>query len=157
MQERLLSGKKGIRVFHWALKFFAAKKLKEKESCVFCWMWLSWFDGKGKTVLLIVPMRSTPWSGNINFSTLPQLLFWSLIYQCCLIFTWSWEKWCTLCKMFTFRFIVFKSEIKVWYGYIHLHFFNMKCINVRMFCKQTIIMWIEAAQLPWPWAHTSLI
>lgn len=35
MQERLFSGKKGNRVFHWALKFFAAKKLKEKESFVF--------------------------------------------------------------------------------------------------------------------------
>ena len=57
----------------------------------------------------------------------------------------------------SFLLFLSKSEIKVWYGYIHLHFFNMKCINVRMFCKQTIIMWIEAAQLPWPWAHTSLI
>lgn len=27
--------KKGNRVFHWALKFFAAKKIKEKESFVF--------------------------------------------------------------------------------------------------------------------------
>lgn len=27
--------KKGNRVFHWALKFFAAKKLKEEESFVF--------------------------------------------------------------------------------------------------------------------------
>ena len=35
MQERLFSGKKKVTEFHWALKFFAAKKLKEKESIVF--------------------------------------------------------------------------------------------------------------------------